>query len=96
MTAPAPCRWEAPEKHSCGLWNKLVAEGACLAAEPAFKAAQVFALLGGEDAVVVGHAMGDQMVDDPRQFVRGRRGRLGSTQVRPHAAKVLGQGDWLR
>ena len=54
------------------------------------------ALLGGEDAVVVGvgYAMGDQMVNDPRQFVRGRSGRLRSTLARPHAAEVLTQGRW--
>ena len=65
-----------------------------LLSEPAFKAAHVLALRGGEDAVVVGHSMRDEVVNDARQFVRRRRGRLRGTQARPHAAKVLGQGRW--
>ena len=60
--------------------------------EAAFEAFAVLALMGVEQAVIVGDMVSDQVVDDARHLVCGGGDRFGSTEAGTLAAEELTEG----
>ena len=64
--------------------HELETERTGLSPEPVFRGSPVLKLKPAEDRVFVSFAVGDHVVNDPRQFVSCSSNGLGSTQSRAH------------
>ena len=81
------------------LWNQLVAEETGLVSHPAFETLPVLVLGLGDLVLLIVHAIGDEAIDDPGEFMRGgdyrrRRAHSGAqpAEVSPERRLAAKQG----